>query len=112
MNNRKNILYVKYIIYLMSTTTNIPSMQGLMTYQIGGIPVLAYLGIGITTICLAAVTLYESSQNSNSQNEPKSFLYELPGEVIDTIKGYNPKSSEIRGGKKKKCSLKKKKKAN
>ena len=96
-------------------TTNIPSMQGLITYQIGGIPVLAYLGIGITTICLAAVTLYESSQNSISQNEPKSFLYELPGEVIDTIKGYNEKSGDngqIKGGKKKKkkCSLKKKKK--
>lgn len=97
---------------MSSTFSQIPSMQGVMTYQIGGIPLFAYLGIGITTVCLAAVTIYESSHPSNSQNENKSFLYELPEEISDIIQNEPNKNGEIKGGKrkKKKVSLKKKKK--
>lgn len=84
---------------MSDSLSQIPNMQGIFTYNIGGIPLVAYLGIGITTVCLAAVTFYESTQSSDSSNENKSFLYDLPNQVVDTIK-MEPEqnNNNLRGG--------------
>lgn len=96
---------------MSSKIPQIPSVQGIMTYQIGGVPLVAYLGIGITTVCLAAVTIYESNHPDESQNVNRSFLYDLPKEIAETIDNEPSKNGEIKGGKrkKKKKTLKKKK---
>ena len=77
----------------------IPSIGGILTYPIGGVPLIAYLGIGITTVCLATVTIYDSMSNSSGAGEDRSFLYDLPNSVLNTFEdGETPQ----KGGKRKK----------
>ena len=105
---------------ILNSTPQIPSIQAVLTYSIGGIPLFAYLGIGATTICLAAVTMYDANTNENSSSDNQSFLYSLPKEISTTLnRGDNTQNNsadvQIKGGgkkKKRKASSSKKKTKN
>lgn len=101
---------------ILNSTPQIPSIQAVLSYPIGGIPLFAYLGIGATTICLAAVTMYDANSNENVSSESQSFLYSLPKEISTTLnRGDNQNNTidpQMKGGGKKKkrkgsCSKKK-----
>jgi hypothetical protein len=87
----------------------ISSIGGILTYPIGGVPLAAYLGIGITTVCLATVTVYDSMSNSSGPDESKSFLYELPNDVSNILDDEVKPQQGGKGKKRKRRSAKKRK---
>jgi hypothetical protein len=83
-------------VFTLKTSPNTIDYAKMQNYSVGGVPVLTYALIGITTIVLATITVYESTVKDDKSSEKPSesmtsLLPSLP--ALPELPSLNPLSS-------------------
>jgi hypothetical protein len=76
-------------VFTLKTSPNTIDYSKMQNYSLGGVPVITYALIGITTIVLATITVYESTVKEGAPSDSMTSL--LPS--LPALPSFNPLSS-------------------